>query len=65
MTDRQREVLETARRMGYFEVPRACTLADVAEREAVDKSTASEILRRGQDRIVSWYLTGAAGNTAD
>lgn len=65
ITDRQREVLDTARRMGYFEVPRRCTLADVADDLGVDKSTASEILRRGQDRIVSWYLTGAAGDSPE
>lgn len=63
VTDRQRDVLDTARRMGYFEVPRECPLADVAAEVGVDKSTASEILRRGQDRIVSWYLTGAAGDS--
>lgn len=62
ITDRQREVLETARRAGYFDVPRGCTLADVAATHGIDKSTASEILRRGQDRIVTWYLTGAAGD---
>lgn len=62
VTDRQCEVLETARRTGYFEVPRDCTLADVAETLGIDTSTASGILRRGQARIVTWYLTGAAGD---
>ena len=62
VTDRQREVLETARRAGYFEVPRDCTLADVAAAVGIDTSTASGILRRGQARIVSWYLTGAPGD---
>ncbi|MDY6817304.1 MAG: helix-turn-helix domain-containing protein [Halobacteriales archaeon] len=56
LTDRQREVLEIAMRAGYFEVPRGCTLAAVAERAGIDKSTASTILRRGVATIVTWFL---------
>lgn len=63
LTDRQREVLETAQRAGYFEVPREATLAEVAEELGVDQSTASGVLRRGQGRILTWYLTGAGGTT--
>ena len=59
LTPRQREVLEAAVRNGYFEVPRECTLADLAEDLEVDKSTASGVLRRGEARIVTWFLTGA------
>lgn len=58
LTDRQREVLETAARKGYFAVPRTCTLAEVAESLDIDKSTASTVLRRGEQRLVSWFLTG-------
>jgi len=58
LTDRQRELLSAALRAGYFEVPRECTLADVAGDVGVDKSTASGVLRRGEARIVSWYLAG-------
>ncbi|WP_135821221.1 helix-turn-helix domain-containing protein [Halostella litorea] len=58
LTDRQREVLGTALRMGYFEVPRACTLADVAAALDVDKSTASGVLRRGEARVLKRFLTG-------
>lgn len=57
VTARQREVLETAVRAGYFEVPRACTLEDVAAELDVDKSTVSGVLRRGQSRIVRWFLS--------
>jgi predicted DNA binding protein len=59
LTARQREVLAAALRAGYFEVPRECTLADVAAAVGVDKSTASGVLRRGEARLVAWYLTGA------
>lgn len=63
LTDRQREVLETAYREGYFNVPRDCTLTTLAEGLEIDKSTASEILRRAQDQLVAWYLTGSTIGT--
>jgi len=62
VTDRQRELLDAALREGYFEVPRTCTLADLASEVGVDKSTASRILRRGQASVLSWYLTGLDAN---
>jgi predicted DNA binding protein len=58
LTDRQRELLEAAVRKGYFEVPRRCTLAELADEAGVDKSTASTVLRRGEARLVKWYLSG-------
>lgn len=58
LTDRQREVLEAAVREGYFAVPRECTLAELADSLDIDKSTASEVLRRGEGRIVKWFLSG-------
>lgn len=58
-TDRQRDALETALRLGYFEVPRECTLSEVADALDVDESTASGILRRGEARVLKWHLTGA------
>lgn len=59
LTSRQREVLETAVAMGYYEVPRGCTLAEVAATLDVDKSTASGILRRGTERIITQFLSAA------
>lgn len=61
VTDRQREVLEAAVREGYFEVPRECTLAELAETLGVDKSTASTILRRGESTLVKWFVSGPEG----
>lgn len=58
LTTRQREVLTVALREGYFEVPRDCRLADVADAVGVDTSTASETLRRGSGRILEWFLVG-------
>lgn len=61
LTERQQEFLEAAVHSGYFEVPRECTLDDVAGDLDVDKSTASTVLRRGQSRIVKWFITGPEG----
>lgn len=62
LTERQREVLETAVREGYFEVPRGCALEDVAAELDIDKSTASGVLRRGEARVLKRFLTGVGGN---
>lgn len=56
LTDRQREAIRTAHRAGYFRVPRECTLAEVAAELDIDKSTASTVLRRGEERLVDWFL---------
>ncbi|SNR62627.1 Predicted DNA binding protein, contains HTH domain [Halorubrum vacuolatum] len=57
LTERQREVIETAVRMGYFNVPRDSTLAELADELAVDKSTASTILRRGEAQLIKSFLS--------
>lgn len=57
LTNRQKEILETAIREGYFEVPRECTLAELAETLDLDKSTVSTILRRGEGRVLKWFVT--------
>lgn len=63
LTHRQEELLAAGLREGYFEVPRGCTLADLAETMNVDKSTASGVIRRAQARLIAWYLTGAGGRS--
>jgi predicted DNA binding protein len=56
LTDRQRECLHTAVRMGYFEVPREAKLSAVAAELGVDESTASETIRRGTARLLDRYV---------
>lgn len=59
LTRRQREVLEAAVREGYFEVPRDCTLEDLASDLDADTSTISGVVRRAENRVLTWFLTGA------
>ncbi|WP_277543758.1 helix-turn-helix domain-containing protein [Haloarcula laminariae] len=56
LTDRQREYVTVAYRRGYFEVPRECTLAELADALGVDKSSASETIRRGAMRIIGQFI---------
>ena len=63
LTTRQREILETAVRMGYFEVPRDCTLAELADELTVDKSTVSTVLRRGEAQLIKSFISGPKGSS--
>lgn len=56
LTDRQTEVFETAFRLGFFEIPREATVAEVAEATGVSKSTASDVIRRATRNIAEWYV---------
>ncbi|KAB7519708.1 helix-turn-helix domain-containing protein [Halosegnis rubeus] len=58
LTPRQRTVVRTAVDSGYYEVPRGCSLATVAEQADLSKSTCSEILRRAEKRLLTRYLDG-------
>lgn len=52
LTDAQREALRVAYELGYFEVPRGASLADVADELGVGASALSERLRRAQSHLV-------------
>lgn len=65
LTDRQQEFLEAAIREGYFEVPRECTLAELAETVEVDKSTVSTVLRRGESRVLKRFITEAPHRSSE
>lgn len=56
LTDRQREVLEEAIRLGYYENPRAATHEDVAERVGVEPGTVGKHLRNVESRVFSEYV---------
>ncbi len=53
LTDRQFEVLRTALDIGYFEVPREASLADLAAELGCAESTVSVTLRKAEAAIVT------------
>lgn len=53
LSDRQREAVQTAVDLGYYEVPRTASLADVAGELDCAESTASEVLRRAESAVLS------------
>jgi DNA-binding CsgD family transcriptional regulator len=59
LTARQREVLRTAYRVGYFEVPREGSAADVAAELDIGQSTVVEHLRRAERNLLAGQLDGA------
>ena len=56
LTDRQREVVQTAYREGYYEVPRDASTADVAAKLDVDPSTVAEHLQRAERNLLRRHL---------
>ena len=56
LTKRQEEIILMAFEKGYFETPRKTKLKDLAKATGVSQATLSEILRKGQKRIVVDYL---------
>lgn len=53
LTESEQVTLQTARRLGYYEVPRAANHEDVAEELGVSRSTVGEHLRRAESKLVS------------
>lgn len=57
LTDRQREVIETAYDMGYYEVPRGVSTSDVAAELDLDPSTVAEHLQRAERNLLTYHLS--------
>lgn len=57
LTDRQREVIQTAYDMGYYEVPREVSTADIATEMDLDPSTIAEHLQRAERNLLTHYLS--------
>lgn len=53
LTIQQNEFLSVAYRLGYFEVPRKITTAQLAQKLGIAKSTLSEHLRRAQLQVLT------------
>jgi predicted DNA binding protein len=52
LSPRQREVLGRAIDEGYYDSPRACNIADLAEQDSANTSTVGEHLRRSEAKIL-------------
>ncbi|NEU56319.1 helix-turn-helix domain-containing protein [Halorussus sp. MSC15.2] len=52
LTDRQFEAASVAAELGYYEVPKEATLADVAARLDCAESTASNLLRKAEAKVM-------------
>ncbi|GAB3027786.1 helix-turn-helix domain-containing protein [Natronobiforma cellulositropha] len=57
LTDRQREVLETAHEMGYFEYPKGANAGEVAAALGISRSTFSEHLAAAQRKLLDALVT--------
>lgn len=57
LTDRQCEVIETAFEMGYYEIPRRTTHADIAAALDLSGSTIDEHLRKAERRLMEQLLS--------
>lgn len=53
LTDRQRQILRTGVELGYFEIPREASVAEVADELGLDASTVGEHLQRAERNLVS------------
>ncbi|MFB6122215.1 MAG: helix-turn-helix domain-containing protein [Haloferacaceae archaeon] len=56
LTERQRDVLETAHEMGYFEYPKRANAGEVADELGVSGSTFAEHLAAAQSKLLSAIL---------
>ncbi|WP_440005529.1 helix-turn-helix domain-containing protein [Halomicrococcus sp. SG-WS-1] len=57
LTGRQREALEAAMAVGYYEIPRTGTVEDVAKELGCAPSTAGELLRKAESAVVADYTS--------
>jgi hypothetical protein len=56
LTARQREVIETAWEMGYYEVPKLASADDIATEMGLDSSTVNEHLQRAERNLLGQIL---------
>ncbi len=56
LTKRQEEIVRIAFELGYYDQPRGKTLRELSEVLGISASTLSEIMQRGERKIVRQYL---------
>lgn len=60
LTNRQREVVETALEEGYFKWPREIDSEELADRIGIDRTTCLEHLRKAENRLINRSLSQGA-----
>ena len=63
LTNRQDQVLSLAYKLGYFEFPKKINLSALAKKLGVAKSTLSETLRAGEEKILHAYFQRLMGRS--
>lgn len=56
LTSRQREILSIVKEEGYFEYPKKITIQNLAKKLKISKSTLHEIIKRGEAKIMNFYI---------
>lgn len=56
LTERQKEILRLAYKLGYFDEDRKITLSELAEKLGISSPSLDEILRRALRKAVKYYL---------
>jgi predicted DNA binding protein len=57
LTSHQRNLVQTALEEGFFDYPRRITLRQLSKKMGISASTASEVLRRAERKILASYQT--------
>jgi predicted DNA binding protein len=57
LTNRQEEIVKAAFEKGYYDYPKKITMKELARIFYISPSTLSEILQRGEKKVMRWYFS--------
>jgi predicted DNA binding protein len=57
LTSRQEEIVRAAFEKGYYDHPKKITMKELARIFSISPSTLSEILQRGEKKVMGWYFS--------